>query len=355
MRIIVGITGASGAVYGIRILEELAAAGIETHLVVSEWGKETIRHETGLRVEHVANLASVMYDNDDLGASVSSGSFVTSGMVIAPCSMKTVSAIANGYSDGLISRAAGVCLKEGRRLVIVPRESPLSAIHLENMLRLARLQVAVIPPMVGFYSKPTSVDEVVDQTVGRVLDHLGVEHNLVRRWDGLTRECRLSERNDVGRCGPEPRVSGPSGSGRESPGEFFEVSVGSGRMKVWGRVWRMHGGLVVGLFGGESPHVGSVVLSIPRASLSDPKMVSSTSSVINLPSHKEEEVVRPVAEGLTRTTGVPVVCIGGVHIDRCSSAEVAELVANCREVGRLVSDRLGRCGGITGDSKGSAG
>jgi 4-hydroxy-3-polyprenylbenzoate decarboxylase len=182
MRIIVGISGASGAIYGIRLLEELGRAGVETHLVISSWARETIRQETDYTPEAVEALASVCYSPEDQSAAISSGSFVTAGMVVAPCSMKTVAAIAHGYADNLLVRAADVCLKEQRKLILVPRESPLSAVHLENLLRLARLGVVILPPVPAFYHRPRSVQEIVDHTVGRVLDHLGVPHRLLRRW-----------------------------------------------------------------------------------------------------------------------------------------------------------------------------
>lgn len=182
MRVIVGISGASGAIYGIRVLEELKKAGVETHLVISQWAKETIRQETDYAMEQVEALASAVYDPRDQGAAISSGSFRTSGMVVAPCSMKTLAAIAHGYADSLIPRAADVCLKEQRKLIIVPRETPLSPIHLENMLSLARIGVMIMPPVPAFYHRPQTLEEVVNQTVGRVLDQLGVEHRLSRRW-----------------------------------------------------------------------------------------------------------------------------------------------------------------------------
>lgn len=182
MRIIVGISGASGAIYGIRLLEELQKAGIETHLIISQWAAETIRHETDYTVKQVEALASVVYDTRDQGAAISSGSFRTAGMVVAPCSMKTLAAIAHGYADSLIPRAADVCLKERRKLVLLPRETPLSPIHLENMLTLARMGVVTMPPVPAFYHRPQTVAEIVDQTVARALDQLGVEHNLSRRW-----------------------------------------------------------------------------------------------------------------------------------------------------------------------------
>ncbi|HHY93958.1 MAG TPA: UbiX family flavin prenyltransferase [Firmicutes bacterium] len=182
VRVIVGISGASGAIYGIRLLQELAQAGVETHLIMSRWARETIRQETSFTPEEVEALSTVRYDPQDQGAAVSSGSFLTAGMVVAPCSMKTVAAIAHGYAENLLVRAADVCLKEQRKLILVPRETPLSAVHLENMLKLARLGVIIMPPVPAFYQQPRCLEDIVNQTVGRVLDHLGVAHHLFRRW-----------------------------------------------------------------------------------------------------------------------------------------------------------------------------
>lgn len=180
--VLVAMTGATGAVYGVRLLETLRDLGVETHLVVSRWADATIRTETAWRPADVRALATVVYEEDDLAAPPASSAFATAGMVVAPCSMRTLAAVANGLADNLIQRAAEVHLKEGRRLVLLARESPLSAIHLENMLRLARAGAVIAPPVPAFYARLRSLDEMVDHTVGRVLDQLGVEHERIRRW-----------------------------------------------------------------------------------------------------------------------------------------------------------------------------
>ena len=182
MRLVVAMTGATGATLGIRLLEVLADLGVETHLVLSDWARATIKIETDTSVDEVRALASHAYSSRDLAAGISSGSFRTDGMVVCPCSMKTLSAIRVGYSDNLITRAADVTLKERRRLVLVAREAPLSEIHLENMHYLARAGAVIFPPTVAYYSRPTSVDEVTDYVVGRVIDQLGIEHSLINRW-----------------------------------------------------------------------------------------------------------------------------------------------------------------------------
>jgi 4-hydroxy-3-polyprenylbenzoate decarboxylase len=183
-RIIVGITGATGAVFGVRLLEALNAADVETHLVLSRWGQQTVEHEMGLTVADLRARAAVLHATGNMAATVSSGSFRTEGMVIAPCSMRTAAAIAHGYGESLVHRAADVVLKERRRLVLVPRETPLSEVHLENLLKLARMGAIIIPPMPAFYNKPATVDDIVNHIVARVLDQFDIDASFAKRWDG---------------------------------------------------------------------------------------------------------------------------------------------------------------------------
>jgi 4-hydroxy-3-polyprenylbenzoate decarboxylase len=183
-RLIVGITGASGTIYGVRLLQMLKGSDIETHLVMSRWAARTLVHETDFTPDDVQKLASVVHPITDQGAAISSGSFVTLGMVIAPCSVRTVAAIAHGLGDNLIHRAADVVLKERRKLVLAVREAPLSDIHLENMLKLSRMGVVIAPPVPAFYSRPKSIDEMVNYTVARLLDQFDL-HVDVERWSGL--------------------------------------------------------------------------------------------------------------------------------------------------------------------------
>lgn len=181
-KIVIGFSGASGIIYGIRLLEILHSINIQTYLIISEWAKKNIEIETDKTLEYVKSLSSVNYDNIKLDASVSSGSFLHDGMVIVPCSMKSLSSIANGYDDTLISRAASVTLKESRKLIIVPRETPLSRIHLENMIKLQEAGAIILPAMPGFYHKPSTIDEIIDHLVGKILDQLKIEHDLFKRW-----------------------------------------------------------------------------------------------------------------------------------------------------------------------------
>jgi len=182
LRLVVAMTGASGAIYGKRLLEVLGDKNIETHLVISRTADRIIEHELNLKRKDVEDLASNVYEPDDWDSRIVSGSFKTDGMVIVPCSMKTLAGIANGYSDNVILRAADVMLKEKRKLILVPRETPLNVVHLQNMLELAMQGVLIVAAMPAYYHKPKSIGDVVDFVVGKVLDLLGIEHMLYKGW-----------------------------------------------------------------------------------------------------------------------------------------------------------------------------
>ena len=186
-RLIVGITGATGTIFGVRILQLLHGSGVETHLVVSKWAARTLTHETPYSLKEIQGLATQSYGSGDQGAAISSGSFVTLGMVIAPCSMRTLAAIAHGLGDNLIHRAADVILKERRKLVLVVRESPFNEIHLENMLKLARMGVVILPPMPAFYNHPQTLDDMVNHVAMRVVDQFDIHLDVMTRWDGVLR------------------------------------------------------------------------------------------------------------------------------------------------------------------------
>jgi len=190
VRLVVGVSGASGAIYGIRALQVLKKRGVETHLILTDSAQETIRLETDFRRGDVEKLVSEVHQVGDLTSKLASGSFPTDGMLVIPCSMKTLAGVATGYSDNLLLRAADVTLKERRRLVLVVRETPLSLIHLENMVRITRAGAVILPAMPSFYHRPKTVDELVDQVVGKALDLLGVEHGLTRSWEGPRKTAR---------------------------------------------------------------------------------------------------------------------------------------------------------------------
>ena len=192
-RLIVGITGATGTIFGVRILQMLHGSGVETHLVMSKWAQRTLTHETPYSIKQVQELATQSYGSGDQGAAISSGSFVTLGMVIAPCSMRSLAAIAHGLGDNLVHRAADVVLKERRKLVLVVRESPFSEIHLENMLKLARMGVVILPPVPAFYNHPQSLDDMINHVAMRVVDQFDIHLDVMNRWDGVLLDQKRSE------------------------------------------------------------------------------------------------------------------------------------------------------------------
>ncbi len=181
-RLIVGISGATGAIYGIRLLEVLSKSDIETHLVITEAAERTILMETDWKVEKVKSLANVSYDIKNLGADISSGSFLSEGMVIIPCSIRSLSGVANSYNENLLIRTADVTLKERRKLVLLVRETPLHQGHLELMIRASRMGAILLPPVPAFYFHPKTIDDLINHTIGKVLDLFGINHHLFNRW-----------------------------------------------------------------------------------------------------------------------------------------------------------------------------
>jgi 4-hydroxy-3-polyprenylbenzoate decarboxylase len=196
-RIAVGITGATGAPFGVRVLQRLVAMDVETHLIMSQWGRRTIEHETPYSVAEVKAMAHVVHAVGDQAATLSSGSYRLDGMIVAPCSVRTMAAVAHGLADNLITRTADVVLKERRPLVLLVREAPFNAVHLENMLAVHRAGAVVLPPVPAFYNHPTSIDDLVDHIAGRALDQLGLEPSDLRRWHG--RLYRLAQDDTIER------------------------------------------------------------------------------------------------------------------------------------------------------------
>ena len=181
-RIIVGLAGASGVIYGVRILSLLKEKGVETHLIISEAGKRNIEIETDYKADEVAAMATHVHDNKDVGAAIASGSFLTDGMVVVPCTIKSLSGIANSYNNNLLVRAADVTLKEKRKLALVVRETPLHKGHLRLMTLAADMGALILPPVPSFYHQPKTIEDIIDQTIGKVFDYLGIEHDLFKRW-----------------------------------------------------------------------------------------------------------------------------------------------------------------------------
>lgn len=184
MRVVVGITGASGAVYGVRLIEALREHGHEVILIISENGEKVLEHEMGLKREDLENKVNWIYGNADLFAEIASGTSKLDACVVVPCSMNTLAKIAYGIADNLVTRTASVCLKEGRKLVLVPRETPLSIAHIEAMLKAGNAGAVILPAMPGFYGKPMTIEEIVDFVVGKILDILGIENRIYKRWEG---------------------------------------------------------------------------------------------------------------------------------------------------------------------------
>ena len=182
MRLIVGISGATGSIYGARFLEVLREKKVETHLIITSPAKQILLQETSYSIKDIEGLASYVHDDGDLGASISSGSFKMDGMVVIPCSIKTLSGIAHSYNENLLTRAADVTLKERRKLILVVRETPFHQGHIELMLRVSRMGAILFPPMPAFYTHPKTIDDLVNHTVGKILDHLGIDHHLFVRW-----------------------------------------------------------------------------------------------------------------------------------------------------------------------------
>ena len=181
-RIVIGISGASGVIYGVRMLNLFKEKDYEIHLILSEAGKKNIEIETGYKADEVAAMADYAYDNKDVGAALASGSFLTEGMVVVPCTIKTLSGIANSYTDNLLVRAADVTIKERRKLVLVVRETPLHKGHLNLMAMAADMGAHILPPVPSFYHQPKTIDDIIDQTIGKIFDYLCIEHDLFRRW-----------------------------------------------------------------------------------------------------------------------------------------------------------------------------
>lgn len=192
-RIVIAITGATGTIYGVRLLEELNRINVETHVVLSDWALKNLLLETNYTEEELKKMSSYYYHENRLDALISSGSFIHDGMVVIPTSMKTLAAIANGFSSNLICRAADVSLKERRTLILAVRETPFNAIQLENMLKLSRLGVTIMPPVPAFYNKPSDIADLINHFVGRVLDCLGIDNPLCTRWDGVSSNRRARE------------------------------------------------------------------------------------------------------------------------------------------------------------------
>jgi 4-hydroxy-3-polyprenylbenzoate decarboxylase len=192
-RIVIGISGASGVIYGIRMLEMLKETDFETHLIISESGRLNIEIETGYKPEEVEAMANFIYDDKDMAAALSSGSFLTEGMVVIPCTIKSLSGIANSYNENLLVRAADVTLKEKRKLVLVVRETPLHIGHLRLMTLAAEMGAHLLPPVPSFYHRPKTIEDIIDQTIGKIFDYFSIQHDLFKRWGEAEKDSKIRD------------------------------------------------------------------------------------------------------------------------------------------------------------------
>ena len=335
LRLLIGITGATGVIYGIRLLRALAEKpDIETHLIITPAGERTISIETEYSTADVRSLADYNYRADDITAAPASGSFLSDGMIVAPCSMKTLSAIANSHTDDLLTRAADVTLKEHRRLLLMPRETPLHAGHLRNMLRVAEMGCVILPPVPAFYHKPHSVEDIVDYAVGKTLDIFRIEHTLFERWRGVNGinngtnnyedTCRNAE---IKACGRDKSDIVRMEETCQSPKEF----IGNGRTRIGISVNRIGKDLIVCLFN-DAGHIGA-------AAVADycEKGNRASVSVITRHGHMEDAIASDAARRLCKASRQPVCVIVGIHLDNITKEEIAEITANCE---KLISRHL---------------
>lgn len=307
MRLIVGISGASGVILGYEMLKALKLLpDCEVHLVVTEGAVKNFECETDLTVQDVCALADVVHSNKNMAASISSGSFKTDGMIVIPCSMKTVAGIAAGYADNLLLRSADVCLKEGRKVVIVPREMPLSRLHLRNIKEASDYGCVVVPPMLTFYNGSNSVEKQMQHIIGKVLMQFGIVISIL--WPGKGRTKMQAKSFSLG--------------AQEYLLEAVAVRCGDD--------------LTVVIGGGEKQHIGAVAVGVPRPSLKDKNIVSSSASVLSLTGHKEDLLARKAALELARMLGHTVTVTVGLHIDNASAEAIAMLEANFQELLRQI-------------------
>jgi len=288
MRIILAISGASGAIYGIRLLQ---------------------------------NLADFVYDETEQGALIASGSFKTAGMIIAPCSMKTLAGIANGYADGLLIRAADVCLKEKRPLVLLVRETPLHAVHLENMLKLSRMGVTIMPPVPAFYTRPEGLEEMIAHTAGRVLEQFGLDMPGFTGWGGVLNNRRK----------PDVQVLPKERAENEKP-EIYETGLFVGQREIKAIAIPLGDDLCVAIFGGDVPHLGAVALAVSRKSLAEPGETGSSTSILTLTGHKEDVIVREVSSFLSSKLRKNVAVCCGIHLNNASSEQIAAIISGIEKL-----------------------
>lgn len=309
MRIIVGVTGATGVEMSYELLLALRKAGCEIHLIVSRSAQMTWDYESRMPLQRMYDLADFVYQEDELDAVISSGSFVTDGMILMPCSMKTLAGIVAGYAETLILRAVDVCLKEGRKVVLVPREMPLGKIHLRNLKEAADCGCAIVPPMLTFYNGAETVREQVRHVVGKVLLQFKIDYDKFVPWKN---ESKL-QKNSTGE-----RQTAAARRRFTHQLSFAQIEIQATRAGC---------DIQLLLQGGSSPHIGCMVLATPRPSLSGDGSRSATASVINVTGHKDEALCRYLAEKVAAAANVVVVCTGGFHIDGMTPQQIQQVQA----------------------------
>ena len=337
MRIIVGVTGTTGVEMSYELLLALRRAGCEVHLIISRDAQMTWDYESRMPLQRMYDLANFVYQEDELDAVISSGSFVTDGMILMPCSMKTLAGIVAGYAETLILRASDVCLKESRKVVLVPREMPLGKIHLRNLKEAADCDCAIVPPMLTFYNGAETVREQVRHVVGKVLLQFGIDYDKFVPWKNEKRRENVKNRDG----GTEVR--------RKTEGvltfDCAERQTAAVRRRFTHRLsfsqieiqaTRVGCDIQLLLRGGSSPHIGCIVLATPRPSLTGDGSRRATASVINVTGHKDEALCRYLAEKVAAAADAVTVCTGGFHIDAMTPEQIQEVQAAVKHMAQEV-------------------
>lgn len=337
MRIIVGVTGTTGVEMSYELLLALRRAGCEVHLIISRGAQMTWDYESRMPLQRMYDLANFVYQEDELDAVISSGSFVTDGMILMPCSMKTLAGIVAGYAETLILRAADVCLKEGRKVVLVPREMPLGKIHLRNLKEAANCDCAIVPPMLTFYNGAETVREQVRHVVGKVLLQFGIDYDKFVPWKNEKRRENVKNRDggtEVRRKTEGVLTSDCAERQTAAVRRRFTHRLSFSQIEI--QATRVGCDIQLLLRGGSSPHIGCMVLATPRPSLTGDGSRRATASVINVTGHKDEALCRYLAEKVAAAADAVTVCTGGFHIDAMTPKQIQEVQAAVKHMAQEV-------------------
>ena len=337
MRIIVGVTGTTGVEMSYELLLALRRAGCEVHLIISRGAQMIWDYESRMPLQRMYDLANFVYQEDELDAVISSGSFVTDGMILMPCSMKTLAGIVAGYAETLILRAADVCLKEGRKVVLVPREMPLGKIHLRNLKEAADCGCAIVPPMLTFYNGAETVREQVRHVVGKVLLQFGIDYDKFVLWKNEKRRENVKNRDggtEVRRKTEGVLTSDCAERQTAAVRRRFTHRLSFSQIEI--QATRVGCDIQLLLRGGSSPHIGCMVLATPRPSLTGDGSRRATASVINVTGHKDEALCRYLAEKVAAAADAVTVCTGGFHIDAMTPEQIQEVQAAVKHMAQEV-------------------